>query len=362
MKNIIGVNRTLVFSNVTPLQSGDVTSLTQGKPVILTKNSTGTGTRAVTLAASGETVQPEIKIGVGLSTGYRETGGWIKAKNIREVNTACYTAGVSKMIEFSDLCSECNGEFGISFNITSSSAWTEYGFNLLKKSFTSTPACCTGTDGNVLTLLQDFIDQLNNDPDGIFEAYAIDPDDSGDPAATALTSSELAAWDVSADGTPSLVVIFNPIALADFCGIPNLYSWPTGVNVEAATYGFTCCSPASATTTIQDIVYPIGEGIDAKYAEYYDASNADGDTYPLTVSGVTSATKLNADATVNYNIVTITYDEPIGADYGNYSDPKSVTIYAPYQGSNLANFWTILDQQLAGYPTAIATAITACNA
>lgn len=314
--------------------SGAPSGLAAGQFGVFDKNGA-----ALTTVALGETVKDEIFVAVGTGSGkYLRSPGYIKAANIKAANFQCYQAGVAPVILVSDLCSSCSGEFAVKIHITAANAWQSYGFNQFVKTFTSSEACCSSTP-TCKAILKDIRDQINADSEGLFTALAVNP--SG---GATLNDAALDSWDYAVDGCPDLKITAVPPALADFCDIPNTYSFPTGLAVEVTTTGFSCCDPAVTITESVALVYPEGDGDDIKYAEYVDNGNVNG-PYRLTESGVASSFTANAVSAGTYHQLSILYDDPIASEFLQYSDPKEALIAWP-SGTTAVTLWTILDDQL----------------
>lgn len=346
---IVAVRRTLVGSGDQALYvSGKPNGLAAGQMGVFDENGD-----ALTTVALGETVQDKIFVAVGLGNGkFRRTPGYIKAASLKAVNFQCYTAAVQKIVDIEDMCSECDGERYIKIIVTSSNAWTGYGYNQYVKTFAAREGCCTGSV-TCKAILKDLRDQINNDDEGLFTAVATNPSNDA-----TLNDAALDSWDYGANGCPNLRISANAQAVSDFVGIPELYDWPTGVAFEVVAKGFQCCADGTTVTVDTEITYAEGAGADIKYLEWTDAGNAEAGPYRQTVSGVVTPITTNAVAGGTYHQLNLLYTEPIAGDTGamQYSDPKEAIIAMP-SGTTAVTLWTVLDDQLG---TTLETTEGAC--
>lgn len=304
--------------------------------------------------ASGTTATPFF-IGVGYENGPRRSAGKILNANIRNVNVQCYTAGVEQVIEIANFCAECAKDYAIKFDISAPNAWHEYGMQPLMQTFTYTTACCNDGTASCYDLVKALRDVIEDDPRGIFDVKLINPDDTGDVDATAINEE---TYDPDVDGCPFMQITVNTPALLNFCGIPETYSFPSGVTAVASLQGFECCESATTITTIRNQVYPQGAGIDVKYDEWFAAGNAEVGPERLTVSGVTSSTALNADTAATYAILSIDYDDPHEAAGTLHSEPKSLQLAIPCDAAVLATIGNVLDTL---FTPATDASLTACD-
>lgn len=329
----IAVRRTLVGS-------GDQALYVSGKPNGLAAGQVGVFDQDGDAIAAAAAVEEKIFIAVGLGNGlFRRSPGYIQASAIKAVNFQCYTAPVEKIVDITDICTECSGERYIKIRIQSSNAWTGYGFNEYVKTFATREVCCTDTP-TCQAILMDLRDQINDDPEALFTAIATDPADDSE-----LNDAALDAWDYAANGCPNLRITANAQAVAGFVGIPETYVWPTGVSFDVSVKGFTCCSPATAVAVDTELTYAEGAGGDVMYNEWFDLGNTGVGPYRLTASGVQTAHTLNAVAAGTYHILNILYHEPTTNGHLTYGDPKEVLVAMP-SGTTAVTLWQVLDDQL----------------
>lgn len=370
MKDITNVRKTLVgIGNTAPAASATlVGALTAGKFGVFGLQSATDGTpTGVTTAAGGETYDGAngvfIAVGIDGVPGYRATPT-IHAGNIRYAQVECYNAGVAKILDFKQLCAECSADYSLKINITNANAWTGYGYQPLVKTFAHNAFCCTGAEASCSEMVFNLVENINADPEGLFTAQAIDPDTTAGAddlldGSNVIDSGDYATWDEEADGCPNLRLIANAQAIADFCGIPYKYSFPTGVFFDAYFSGTACCSPAVTKKEQQAIEYPQGEGADVKYQEWYDAGNAEAGPIALSRTGVVFPASLNADDATNYYLVTIAYDNPTTEGLNNnLNNPQKVVLAVPTGSANTDPLFVIIDEMLG---TSTATAAAACS-
>lgn len=302
---------------------------------------------------SGSTTTPWY-IAVGTANGYRKSPGTIRAANNLVSNVACYTAAVTKIVDVRGICAECATDYAIKVDIYSPDQSHEFGYQPRFQTVTYTSPCCTDGSASCLELAQGLRDAINDDPRSLFTAYLLDPDDVS--VGAGVIDEE--TWDVDTDGCPVIRLIANAASIADFCGIPETYTFPTGVNFEVSTQGLKCCTPASTVVTVRDITYAVGAGGDVKYMEWADAGDAEVGPYRLTESGVTTATDLNAVNSSTYALLSLDYTDPHETAGQIVTDPKAAVIAIPCNTAVLLTLGNALDTLgLSG----IDTALTACN-
>lgn len=304
--------------------------------------------------ASGTTATPFF-IAVGYENGPRRSAGKILNANIRNVNVQCYTAPVEQVIEVANFCADCAKDYAIKFDISAPNAWHEYGMQPFMQSFTYTTACCTDGTASCYDLVKALRDAIEDDPKGILTVKLIAPTDTGNAAASAINEE---TYDPDVTGCPFMQITVNTPALLNFCGIPETYSFPSGVTAVASLQGFECCDTATTVTIIRDQVYAQGAGIDVKYDEWFAAGNAEVGPERLTVSGVTTSTALNADSAGTYAILSIDYDDPHEAAGTLHSEPKSLQLAFPCDAAVLSTIGNVLDTL---FTPATDNALTACD-
>lgn len=306
----------------------------------------------LSIAAGGAGAGTNFYLAVAHDNTHVKSAGTINRSRVRNAHFECYQAGVSPVFDFTNLCAECNTDYVIKFDITTSNAYVGYGMQPVYKTFVARPSeCCeTGTEADCIAIIKFLRDQMNNDTDGIFTAIATNPSNNAE-----LNDAALDSWDVSADGCPNLRVTLSAPALADFCNIPNTYSFPTGVSVQPSMQGFNCCSPAGVISEVTAVTYPQGAGPDIKFEEY-DAAGNDGRAfshYRQTESGVSADISFNASSSETYVQLVIEYDEPQTNAFDTYDDPKSVKVAMPSgDSSTIVALATIIDAALG---TSLAT-------
>lgn len=245
-----------------------------------------------------------------------------KAK-VRFANAVCNTASVSPVIDVRGICGICSADQGIKINFRYANTWL-YDGNDLPQSFIYTNQCCADS-ADCVALVRGLRDQINADQKNLFTASARNPNDN-----TELNDAALDTWDAEADGCPNLRLVANAQAVADFCGIPYLYEFPTGVSFDVTTYGFGCCSPVTSVVEVTAPVYAEGLGIDIKYLEWANAANSqNGTPYVITESGVVFGRDLNAAAGTSYAQITIAVNEDATHTFTTYPEAKTYVFALP---------------------------------
>lgn len=302
---------------------------------------------------TGTTATPFF-VAVGLGNGkYRRSAGTILDKNVRNTTVTCYTAPVTQIVDVRGICAECATDYAIKMDITSSNYWTSHGMQPFMQTVTYTSPCCSDGSASCLSLAQGLRNAINNDPNGLFTASLLDPDD----VSVGASVIDEGTWDVDTDGCPVIRITANAQSIADFCGIPELYTYPTGVTFTVSTQGLSCCSPASSVVYVRDATFGVGLSGDIKAMEWTAAGNAEVGPYRLTESGVTTATDLNTTSGVQYVQLTLDYDDPIETAFQAQAEPKSLVLAIDKAAAVLQTVGNALDALLT---VDVDTALTAC--
>lgn len=349
------VSRTLVGTgNQATVANG--TTMTGSVPAVGQMALVNANTGAIILPAADAFTTPFYIMTRTTGEGILTSAGKILSKNVRSVSVQCYTAGVNKVIDVENICTTCDKDFELKIEVFNNRMATSYGFAPALKTFVVPGGSCETDDPDycrvVVKTLRDYI---NNNFGTFFTAVATNPADD-----STLTDNDLDAWDVSANSNkcPNLRITGDTQSLYTFTDIPELYSYPEGVNFRVSV-GETHCSPAVTTTTVTEIGYPKGAGVDVKYQEWVDAGNAFGKVYRQTESGVYIGAKgLNASESTNYTTITIEYDDPHENNFRVYNDPKVVTIALPATSASPENIAAALDYLIQG--AGVASAIAPC--
>lgn len=339
--------------------TGNQAILTAGNdPGDLASGQFGVFTPAGTSIVTGTTAT-EFRVGVKTSDGVRFSKGFIKGTNVKSVALTCFVDAAEKVVDLTNICTQCGGEYAIRMDIYRSEANVSYGFAPFLQSFTYTSDCCTtpGEDVSCITMLQSLRDAINAGQGSMFTALVVDPetldlDDSGE-----LDDEALADWDTDANGCPVLRIRGSIPDIEDFCNIPNKYAFPTGITFEVSLSGADCCSPAVTIETVQDLAYPNGAGVDIKYAEWMAAGNDKTGPYRQTETGIDISAALNASTSVDYVQLDIEYVEPIESGFREYSDPKWLKIAVPTTATSTDNLFDALEALLG---TELSDLIDAC--
>jgi len=349
------VQRTLVVKNDNVvLPAGNYTTDLLPGQLGLFFGESGTSFTAATATA---TVGTPFTVAVGLGPGkFRKSAGMIKSTNLRSANVQCYVPAVTKVVDVMNICAECAADYALKIEISSSNVWHQYGMQPFTQTATYTTACCTEGTPDCLILAQALRNSVNNDPRQLFTATLMNP--------AALDLDDLpineSTYDSEVSGCPVIRLTANAQYLADFCGIPELYSFPSGVDFKVGTVGFNCCTPNATTVTVRDVVYAQGEGADIKYMEWFDAGNAEARPYRLTESGVTTNVMLNAEAGQTYAMLSLAYDDPHEAGSTLHSEPKALVVGIPCTSTRLAAIADAFEKVL-GTGLGIKTALLACS-
>ena len=304
-------------SNVQPSATAStaLASLAVGETGIYLAN----GTAATTSSTAGS----PFFIANKLPNGEVVSTDIIDPANIRYADNQAVVAGVAPVYKIANICTSCNKDYAIKFDITDASAFQAFGFQAYTKLYSDFTGCCdTDAGDSCIEVVRNVRNAINADIDNLVVAIAANPASDAE-----LDDEELNEWEVATDGCPVLILTVQAQAVADFCGIPYNYTFPTGVSMVVSTIGFDCCTPSVVTTTETEIVYPQGAGPDVKYQEWYHSKNSLADSqYHITGDGVVLSGPLNALSTGTYSQVVIAYDAPIRSGFLNYQDPKTVTL------------------------------------
>jgi hypothetical protein len=323
-------------------------------PETLTEGQIGIFNATTGLSITSGTATTPFFIAVGTANGYRRSPGTILSANNLKTNVACYTAAVTKIVDVRGICAECATDYAIKVDISSFDKSHEYGYQPFMKTVTYTSPCCTDGSASCLELAQGLRDAINDDPRQLFTAYLLDPDD----VAVGASVINETTWDVDTDGCPVIRLIADAVAIADFCGIPETYTFPSGTDFVVSTQGLKCCTPASTVVTVRDVVYAKGAGGDIKYMEWADAGDAEVGPYRITESGVTTAVDLNAVGSSNYALLSLDYLDPHETAGQVMTAPKAAVVAIPCNVAVLLTLGNALDTLgMSG----IDTALTACN-
>jgi hypothetical protein len=320
---------------------------------------TNTGQFAIlspTGGAAPSTAGSDFIVAVKTATGSIRTDVINRAK-LRYASAVCNVPAVSPVIDILNMCATCNSEAFIKVRFRSANVWQLNGTDFVK-TYALRNDCCTGQAADCVAMVKSFRDQINADPKKLFTAVAIGVVEG---VTTVLDNVALSTWDASEGNCPGIRLTANGIAVADFCGIPYIYDYPTGVSIDATVQGFNCCSPATTVTTTTQPVYAEGAGADIKYLEWSNAANAQNGTTPvITESGVVFNRDLNAAAGTSYAQITLAVNDVTNGTFLTYQDPKTYVFALPINQNTAADpFVKRLDVLLGLSPT-LQSRLTGC--
>jgi hypothetical protein len=320
---------------------------------------TNTGQFAIlspTGGAAPSTAGSEFIVAVKTATGSVRTDVISRAK-VKYVNAYCPTTAVSPVIDITYMCATCDAEAFIKVHFTSANVWQLNGTPKVK-TYALRTDCCTGQTASCIDLVRTIRDQINADKDKLFTASAIGV---ASGTTSVLNDAQLTAWNVATNGCPGIRLTANSTPVSDFCGIPYIYDFPTGVAIAANVRGFSCCTPATTITQITQPVYAEGAGADIKYLEWSNAANSLNGTPPvITDSGVVFSRDLNAVATTNYAQITIAVDDVVSGAFLTYQEPKTYVFAIPTGQNTAADAFVKRLDVLLGVAPTIQSSLTGC--
>lgn len=320
---------------------------------------TNTGQFAIvspTGGAAPSTAGADFKVLVKTATGMIQTDVINRAK-LRYANAVCNTAAVAPVIDILDMCATCNTEQFIKVRFRSANVWQLNGTDFVK-TYALRTECCTGQSADCVEMVRQIRNQINADPKKLFTAQAIAVVED---VTTVLNDAALDTWDSGADGCPGIRLTGVGPAIADFCGIPYIYDYPTGVSIEATVQGFKCCSPATSVTQVTQPVYADGAGADIKYLEWSNAANSQNGTPPvITESGVVFSRDLNAVAGTQYAQITLALNDVVNGTFLTYQDPKTYVFALPINQNTAADAFVKRLDVLLGLSPTLQSRLTGC--
>lgn len=330
------VPRVLVGANNIALQAAGsgFNALTQREFGFFTPNGV-----SITTGAEGD----DFILAVGLESGFVRTDV-INKKNLVYATASCPSAVTSPVVDLRNICALCSPNTdgqGIKVHFTAANVWLTDGPRAFIKSYDAGVECCTAP--NCVELVRTLRNLINADTDALFTATARNPTTNAE-----LNDAALDAWDSDANGCPDLRLTANGQSIADFCGIPYQYYYPSGVSFEITTYGFQCCSPKPTTVVVTAPVFGNGLGADVKFLEWSAAPTAqNGEPLPFYGHDVVVSRMLNAVPASTYALITLAVNDPHTSGYLTYQDPKTYVIAIPTGASTTADpLVTLLDTLL----------------
>ncbi len=297
----------------------------------------------------------------------KSAGSHIQSKNIAFYSFRPHTPGRPLKVVLKDYTADCETEYGIKLELRNQEIYRTQGYNQFTKTYSIVTSCCNGCEptcpsGDANEITKQLKENINNDPSGLVTAVAI--------ARQALTvathgvAADLAIGDEVSDADLDAIMAFNA-AQADpadfvytdleittvtqkinkFCDVNLKYFYPREtVAIMTKVAGFRCNGTVEVT---EQAVFEEGSGYDIKQLEYEAKGWTEGPYRLSTLNGVADQRVYNADQTVKYDMIALTYDQfSIGA-WLEYLNNEATMIAIPAEDTTTRDaLIPILDAQL----------------
>ena len=268
----------------------------------LAKGQLGVFDAKTNLSVDDSATSRSFYIAVGTGNGDFLTSNIITAADVEAYNTRCASApqeGVYDLIVGG--CTDCTEDYVLRFAITSPSDFYKMGYQPLYKTFVVGKDCCSNcTDcDNEAAICSEVIkklrDEINADRDGLFTAWAIDPN-----KATSLDAAVLSDADI--DNLVNAQAAQGWITVTDWNGLDGGKTVTVGATTLTEASEFTAETDNATTagnlaTAIDGISGVSAEAVGNVVIITLDAAGAAGNTTVLTTNA-TSGVELTGEGTL----------------------------------------------------------------
>jgi hypothetical protein len=297
----------------------------------------------------------------------QSAGQFIQANGVTGYTLRNYSAALPKIVDITNFKIKCDTEYGIKVEFRNSAVYLEYGYTQFTKSWQAVSGCCTedcvdcDAAGDCVELAGQLIDQINNDPDKLLLAQYIDyTTDPENPVVVA--AADVAQWkEDNADLCLGIRLTSIPVSMDTYGSINLQYYNPRGTNILVMpNEGFAC---NVTTTTVQELKYEEGNGIDLQEMEYV-AGGWNGKPGPYRVSEVTNSPRKGieyfASATGKYHQLSLNYDLESQSNFRQYQNNLMTVLAVPCADTTatLAPLVAILDRILSNRMAPLASSVT----
>jgi hypothetical protein len=304
----------------------------------------------------------------------KSAGEYIKLRKVVGIDARCYSPAQAKIQKLKDvsgtlgLNAKCDTEYGLKLIITNPAAYPTYGFNTPLFSFvvrtSACPSDCTGgacdAAGNEMVNLM--VQEINSDPNGLFTAAMIDPNNSD----AVVTSSGYAAWVAANPGKYlGIKVTTSAVALQTYSNVNLKYDFPRMTDVNMTVFeGF---DSLATVTTAQDLAYEQGAGYDVAHWEEFAAGwngriDKNAGTYRVSqIAGVALGVTTYASKTGKYLTVAISnYLDEHNEDVVTEQQNRTVIAIPCGETNTIGDVMTLLDTIFANQFRPLSAYTSAC--
>lgn len=322
---------------------------------------------AVGLDLDGDTVLDDIS---------KSAGTHIQGKNVAVYNKRDYIAGTAMEVVLKDYTAECETEYGVKLELRNQEIYRTQGFNQFTKTYSIKTACCDGCeqtcpsgDANEITKLLKL--NINNDPTDLVTAIAIARHTltkaTIDAVTTGVFSGNIAIGAEVSDADLLVLMEYNSLiadvadslytdleittvtqGIKNFCDVNLQYFYPRQtVAILSKIHGFECTGEVEVT---QEVVYEEGAGYDVKQLEYEAIGWTDSPYRLSSLNGVANPVNYNTDATANYDMVVISYEQFSTGGFQEFLHPETTIVAVPTADTTtMAALILVLNAQLTQF-------------
>lgn len=323
--SIITINEANTFNNAS-VGFTDVSTLADGVVAFVTPQGVGLSAAALATAKTFEILKVQ-KTGSTV-TGFQRTLNPIIKSSVRSITLTPVSTGLDQIVNVSATNLTCNEDYLIKLLITNPANFTETGAKPLAHTYALNSGCCDTCEGcgeaDCHEFWIDFKDLINADEAALVTAELLAP--------TAVAIDDEAIDDTAVralgDGVcPVLRLTINTGAIADFCGIPDVYGYPNVATAEVIALGAFQCS--STVTVMQDACAVRHLGTDVAEQQFKYEGFYQGSIVRRAVGGerFQGASQVDVDKAATYVAITFEWDGVTESGFGVYQDPGATTIY-----------------------------------
>lgn len=300
----------------------------------------------------------------------KSAGSHIQARNLVAYSYRPHTAGQPMKVVLSDYTADCETEYGIKLELRNQEIYRSQGYNQFTKTYSIVTSCCNGCEptcpsGDANEITKQLKENINNDEQGLVTAIAIARQDL--TILTHGTSADIATGAEVSDADLEALMVFNAAqadpadyvytdleittvtqAINSFCSVNTKYFYPRQtVAIATKIAGFDCNGTLTVT---QQAAFEEGAGYDVKQLEYEAKGWSESPYRVSTLLGLAKDTTFNADASEQYDVFALTYDQfSIGA-WLEYLNNEATMIAIPATDTITRNaLVAVLDAQLTPF-------------
>ncbi len=275
----------------------------------------------------------------------RQAGQYIQVKNLKSISLKGYRNPLPQIEIINPKVSftateQADGvftqEFGIQIDFLNPKITRIQGKHQFSKYYSvegGVMTTCSGVvsvEGTKIQILQDLVDTINSDTDGLVLAELVTVDGFfGEEVYTATTIADICTYLGTETNANKLRIRLTtvPVAIKNFIGINTGYYKDRETTIQVFLLeGFLA---TSTVTNLRKVQYEQGSGYDVHEREY-QAEGWETSSYRThTVTGLPRDAQLYSSLTTDYNLISLEYTFDSEAGWNNYNHTLATEIAVP---------------------------------